>query len=159
MGYYTLFRFKYSHKQEKIKKFTRRLKKTNKDFFWYDKGDEYISWHDHEKDILTISKEFPSVLISVYGFGEDGNDKWVQYFKNGQQTIKFDALVIINYNKLQQALFADVTEFKTDIRIKYKKFNEKLLFDANVGPNTDQKSQYISPCPENYFSDSEAESD
>jgi hypothetical protein len=41
-------------------------------------------WHDHESDLLTLSKAFPNVVIHVNGIGEDFDDIWSKHFQNGR---------------------------------------------------------------------------
>lgn len=43
-------------------------------------------WYDHHEDLLAVSKNFPGVLIEVYGDGEDSEDNWVSYYLNGQHS-------------------------------------------------------------------------
>lgn len=124
MGYITLFKIKYSHNKKEIKKYIKQLleeerikedehmMKHNQDIlsstyepdFYYNTS-EWVKWYNYERDILKISNQFPDVLIKVYGKGEEDDDRWVQYFKNG---------------KCSDVLYATIT-------IKYKKFKESLL--------------------------------
>lgn len=41
-----------------------------------------IKWYDHEEDMTQLSIEFPKVLFTLDGLGED-NEQWRTYFKNG----------------------------------------------------------------------------
>lgn len=43
-------------------------------------------WYDCHKDMLRLSKrpEVKDVLFEVFGEGEDRDDSWVAYFKNGK---------------------------------------------------------------------------
>lgn len=51
--------------------------------------DDSCKWYEHEDDMKRISKEFPEVLFTLHGNGEESGDIWVKYFKNGKmQTSK-----------------------------------------------------------------------
>lgn len=52
---------------------------TDTDFCIY----AYEEWYDYEPDMCKLSKKFPCVLFTLYGDGEDSEDKWVEYFLNG----------------------------------------------------------------------------
>jgi len=38
--------------------------------------DEEIKWYDHRKDMLKLSLEFPDVLFTLSGAGEEPGDLW-----------------------------------------------------------------------------------
>lgn len=41
-------------------------------------------WYDCEKDMIDISKQFPDVVFQLSGDGEERDDMWREYFKNGK---------------------------------------------------------------------------
>lgn len=43
-----------------------------------------VKWYDHEKHMLTVSLKHPEILFTLMGDGEDADDIWVKYFKNGK---------------------------------------------------------------------------
>jgi len=43
-----------------------------------------IKWYDHEIDMKAYSKLHPKVLFALEGIGEENEDMWVKYFKNGK---------------------------------------------------------------------------
>lgn len=47
-------------------------------------GMEAIKWYDYIDDMKHISLQFPDVTIIISGQGEDSDDIWRTYFKNGQ---------------------------------------------------------------------------
>lgn len=47
-------------------------------------GNNEMKWYNHEKDLLEVSKKFPSILLCLRGEGEDREDIWNKYFKNGK---------------------------------------------------------------------------
>ncbi len=42
------------------------------------------SWYEHEADLATISKAFPSVLLVLKGEGEETGDLWMKHFLGGK---------------------------------------------------------------------------
>ena len=50
-----------------------------------------------------MSKKYPKMCIALYGEGEDSNDRWVAYFKDGKSEV---LEATINY------LEFDITTFK-----------------------------------------------
>lgn len=64
----------------------------------FDDGDNrygwsaYEKWYDHDDDMLALSTRFPDVVFQLYGDGEDSEDRWMTYYKNGRCQV--DALHI-----------------------------------------------------------------
>lgn len=44
-----------------------------------------VKWYEHDKDMLTLSQHFPNVVFDLYGEGEDAEDMWHTYYKNGKK--------------------------------------------------------------------------
>jgi hypothetical protein len=44
-------------------------------------------WYDHERDMKSFSKVFPGILFTLHGIGEEPNDQWYKYFKDGKMQI------------------------------------------------------------------------
>ena len=42
-----------------------------------------IKWYDHDDEMKRLSKHFPDVVFILKGDGEDSDDRWVTYYKNG----------------------------------------------------------------------------
>jgi hypothetical protein len=43
-------------------------------------------WYSSEEDMKLLSSEFADILFTVYGDGEESDDLWVAYYKNGKGT-------------------------------------------------------------------------
>jgi hypothetical protein len=53
--------------------------------YQFDCGSLYnAKWYDHDEDMREVSKQFPDRVITLYGNGEDADDQWYAYFKNGK---------------------------------------------------------------------------
>lgn len=103
MGYLTLFEITYSEKTKEIKKYAKELsdENINNDGFYYN-DEDYVTWYHYERDMLQLSKEFPDVLMTVKGQGEDDDDRWIQYFKGGKYTNQKMATITIVYDEYNE---------------------------------------------------------
>lgn len=43
-----------------------------------------MKWYDYEQDMLALSTQFPDMLFCLYGNGEDSDDIWREFFRNGK---------------------------------------------------------------------------
>jgi hypothetical protein len=61
-----------------------------------------VKWYDHEIDMKELSKRFPEVIFKLHGKGEENDDMWNKYFKNGkmQSCYAFITYESFNENKL-----------------------------------------------------------
>jgi len=46
--------------------------------------EENIKWHDHDNDMLEISKEMDDYVFVLYGEGEESDDNWKNVYYNGK---------------------------------------------------------------------------
>lgn len=46
--------------------------------------EEACRWYEHEDDLLTLSKQFPTYLFTLSGTGEQKEDMWKKYFLDGR---------------------------------------------------------------------------
>jgi hypothetical protein len=96
MGYLTKYRLTFTASESEAKMFKllysagevtcKSYQEPIKDILdWYNEafvGED--TWYEHENDMLEISKNFPNILFKLEGDGQDREDIWVKYFKNGQ---------------------------------------------------------------------------
>ena len=43
-----------------------------------------MKWYKHEDEMRIISKEFPHILFELHGNGEDTEDIWDEYYRDGK---------------------------------------------------------------------------
>lgn len=59
------------------------------DYIWEDDlMREEIKWYDWRKDMIKLSTIYPSVLFTLYGAGEERDDNWVAYVKDGKSSVE-----------------------------------------------------------------------
>ena len=58
-----------------------------------------VNWFDHEEDMTALSLKFPDIVFMLYGDGEDRDDKWVKYFKNGKIQACYGQIVYDEYDE------------------------------------------------------------
>lgn len=46
--------------------------------------EDTVKWYGHEKDMKAYSAKHPYVLFTLHGDGEDSEDFWVEYHKDGK---------------------------------------------------------------------------
>ena len=52
----------------------------------------YTKWYYHDDDMITLSKKFPGVVFELNGDGEETEDVWCHYYKDGG--VQRDGLVV-----------------------------------------------------------------
>jgi hypothetical protein len=53
----------------------------------YYKRADTTKWYENKEDMKTISAQFPRVLFTLKGEGEEAGDIWYKYFKNGKMQV------------------------------------------------------------------------
>lgn len=89
MGYNTYYQIEFDSEEHDA--FTEALERTEYgDWLDYYNGQwsGEFKWYDHQDDLIGLSKEFPSTLITVTGSGEDSGDYWRKYFFNGKVQVE-----------------------------------------------------------------------
>lgn len=88
MGYYTQYNL-YVHNYDGLNETERNdVNSAIEALNIFDGGDNwwsaYEKWYDHDDDMLALSTRFPDVVFQLYGDGEDSEDRWMTYYKNGR---------------------------------------------------------------------------
>lgn len=43
-----------------------------------------VKWYDHEKDMIALSRLYPTVLFTLTGDGEESGDQWRTWYRSGK---------------------------------------------------------------------------
>lgn len=62
-------------------------------------------WYDDEQDMAAYSRWFPDVVFMLTGVGEDSDDQWIKYFRDGKMQV---ARATITYDKFDAAKLEEV---------------------------------------------------
>lgn len=46
-------------------------------------GYEFVKWYNSDRDMKEISKKFPDYTFQLHGDGDNPDDFWFNYYKNG----------------------------------------------------------------------------
>lgn len=90
MGYYTTYTLTASDQEALNHIVNKRLEDEEDESFikFLEKYDNAFSGnckgYEHESELAEASREFPEVLFTLEGHGEERGDSWIKYFKNGQ---------------------------------------------------------------------------
>lgn len=49
----------------------------------YGNSIDIVKWYDHEEHLREFSKNYPTLIFRLEGEGENYDDIWIKYFKNG----------------------------------------------------------------------------
>lgn len=59
-----------------------------------------LKWYDWREDVAAVSAKFPDITIWVEGHGEDNEDVWKAYFKDGKGMFAKAELVFGDYEPM-----------------------------------------------------------
>jgi hypothetical protein len=97
MGYYTRYGLEYEPKRlGEDQAIQQRMEK-----LWdgeYNPFDEACKWYGNEGDMKKLSLEFPTVLFTLSGEGEEAGDIWKKYFRNGKIQIANAKITVAEFN-------------------------------------------------------------
>jgi hypothetical protein len=50
----------------------------------YDPFADACKWYSHEDDMKSFSRNYPTLVFTLKGEGEEAGDMWYKYFRNGK---------------------------------------------------------------------------
>lgn len=80
MGYYTTFELEVTPENSEIGHKQMISDATGYTYCF----DDDIKWYSHQEDMKIYSEKHPTVLFKLTGIGEEPDDIWVEYYKNGK---------------------------------------------------------------------------
>jgi len=83
MGYYTKYELEIENEKGEFIDTTPFIKEIEK-IVDYNPFEEPSKWYEAINDMKKISKKYPDLIFILYGKGEDPEDIWKYYFKNGK---------------------------------------------------------------------------
>ena len=107
MGYYTDYNLKIETDRIKANQIVERLEEiSNYDFYQetanYEEGGHFysysIKWYSHNEHMKQLSTEFPDILFTLHGIGEEG-EQWKAYYKSGKMFIASSRVVFDEYDE------------------------------------------------------------
>lgn len=103
MGYYTTFEISTKENKYPITDIVTYMQRKQKKYDWFYpfeyNFDDYIEddciedfelygeqakWYEFDKEMKTLSRQFPDTVFCLYGEGEESRDVWYRYYKNGK---------------------------------------------------------------------------
>lgn len=58
-----------------------------------------VKWYDCDEDMIAYSKLYPNVMFEVDGVGEDEDDIWRAYYKNGKMAKYYAEIKFPEFNE------------------------------------------------------------
>ena len=90
MGYYTKFRLRVKNADHpEFEQFERNELDANKETAsgYYIRDAYYegfeCKWYDHDREMISLSLQYPSLVFELEGDGEEQGDSWRKYYVNG----------------------------------------------------------------------------
>lgn len=101
MGYYTSYNLETDSKENLniIREF--RDLYDNAKYALNESGEEqeWTKWYDHEEELKSFSKNYPDVIFTLKGEGEQPGDIWKKYFKNGKVQIANAQIIFKDFDE------------------------------------------------------------
>lgn len=54
-----------------------------------------VKWYNHEADMREVSQDYPRVLFTLEGRGEEHGDVWRKYFRDGKMQVTRARVTVI----------------------------------------------------------------
>ena len=102
MGYYTCYTLEWEPKDQAVEEYIRQQQEENDEFAYgiEPNGEmaDSVKWYDHEDDIKALSKQFPEIVFTLSGEGEEAGDVWKKYFKDGKVQVAQAEIVVAPFD-------------------------------------------------------------
>ena len=92
-----------------------------------------LRWYAQELDMFRLSKQFPDNMFTLSGYGENRDDIWIEYWKDGAvQTCTmmfppYDEAKMIPYTLVDGRLVLSHPDDEVDLSLNLEKEDEDLL--------------------------------
>ena len=61
--------------------------------------EDQIKWYEHEQDMRSFSKRYPDVLFQLDGKGENNDDVWTMWARNGKTYKDYVKIIYPEFNE------------------------------------------------------------
>ena len=99
MGYYTTYDLTIIDKNYKDDYKVDHGKKISELAEYRDCFGNDIKWYDHDKNMLKYSLKYPELVFQLAGYGEEFDDIWEKYYKNGQYQVCQGRIIFDEYDE------------------------------------------------------------
>ena len=86
MGYYTTYTLSATQGHYNQEEIEEKLQQISGYSIGFGRNDP-CKWHIHEQDMKELSKIYPETTFLLEGQGEESEDIWRKYFKNGKMQV------------------------------------------------------------------------
>lgn len=97
MGYYTYYNLDIEDATDEEASALNQIFEKNDLPFDYYNGDRYWcgegTWYDHHENMLSASIQYPHILFILTGEGEERNDNWRKYYRNGKSAVSWGHII------------------------------------------------------------------
>ena len=89
MGYHSFINLTIEEGEVTVDEVAETVAEVTKDTdvrFWKSvlNGETEVKWYDHTSDMKQVSVKYPDALLVLSGEGEENDDCWVEYHRNGK---------------------------------------------------------------------------
>ena len=96
MGYYTFYTLETD--DEKVEEHSINLMESSDYSTLFEESNK---WYNHDTDMLTYSARNPDILFTLYGEGENKDDLWVNYYRNGKMQGERATITYPDFDQLE----------------------------------------------------------
>jgi hypothetical protein len=102
MGYSTMYSLEIEQGDITIEEFMKTVDEKSNLYYAVDEDGssvDEIKWYNHEEEMKELSKKFPDIVFRLHGEGEENDDIWYKYFKNGKMQSCYATLHFDDYSE------------------------------------------------------------